>query len=383
MRLCAVGNARLEHVVRWVRHFAARGHEVHLVSVWQTEVPGVTLHRIGCGERGLLRRLASYVQLGRELRALLADIQPDVVNAHFAYTYGAAVAHAGFHPTMLITQGSDVLLPRWWEFAMRPLTRRALAHADAVVCNSVQQVVAVHGLGASCPIHQLPYGVDIEQFAPRAVERDESRFRLGIFKALRPMYGHADLIEAFARVLDKHPNAELVIAGDGPLRARLEEQTRTLGIAGHVQFLGRVAHDQVPEVMATLDAVALTSYSEGLPNMIMEAFAMGIPAVATGVGGVPELVKHGRTGFLVPANAPPILAVAIGQLIDDPEARRRMGQAGQELVREQHNCLRNIEEMEQVCLAMARGGGPAFRFRNAPSASRSQIPAGTEEGTAS
>lgn len=368
MRLCAVGNARLEHVVRWARHFAARGHEVHLVSVWQAEVPGVTLHRIGCGERGLVRRLASYVKLGRQLGSLLEDIQPDVVNAHFAYTYGAAVAHTGFHPTMLITQGSDVLLPRWWEFAMRPLTRRAVEHADAVVCNSVQQVVAVHRLGASCPIRELPYGVDIERFTPRPVERDDSRFRLGIFKSLRPIYGHTDLIEAFALVCQEHPNAELVIAGEGPLRPRLEEQARTLGIADRVQFLGLVPSEQVPDVMATLDAVALTSYSEGLPNMIMEAFAMGIPAVATGVGGVPELVKHGKTGFLVPANAPPILAVAIGQLIDDPEARRRMGQAGQALVRAEHNCLHNLEEMEQVCLAMARGGGPAFRFRSVPAA---------------
>ncbi|NQT51515.1 glycosyltransferase [bacterium] len=364
MRLAVVGNSRLEHVLRWVRHFVARGHEVHVISVWATEIEGVQHHQIGAGSRGLLRRLGSYVKLARELGDLLDEIQPDIVHAHFAYTYGAAVARTGFHPVMLVTQGSDVLLPRWWELAMRPLTRFALRHADVVACNSVGQVVATHRHGASCPIHQLAYGVDLEEFSRREVARPPGQFRLGIFKALRPLYGHCDLLDAFALVAKGHPHARLVIAGDGPLRGRLEEQARTLGIADRVEFPGRLERDEVINVMSGLDAVALTSYSEGLPNMVMEAFAMGIPAVATGVGGGPELVKHGKTGFLVPASDPWTLGAAISQLVDDPDGCRRMGQAAQDLVRAEHDCRRNLDEMEQVCLAMVQGGGPAFRFRS-------------------
>jgi glycosyltransferase involved in cell wall biosynthesis len=355
MRLCAVGNARSEHVLRWVRHFVARGHEVHVVSVWETTLPDVTYHRIGSGARGLLRRLASYVRLGKELGRLLAQIQPDMVHAHFAYNYGAAVAATGFHPTMLVTQGSDVLLPRWWELAMRPLSRRAVRHADVIACNSGAEVLAAHRLGARCPIYQLPYGVDPECFAPRPVPREGEQFRIGIFKALQPIYGHCDLLDAFALVVRTHPQARLIIAGDGPLRPKLEAQARALGLADHVEFLGSVPRDHVPDTMASLDAVVLTSYSEGLPNMIMEAFALGLPAVATGVGGVPELVKHGKTGFLVPASDPTTLAAAIRRLIDDPAARREMGQAGRELVLANHDCRQSLEQMEQVCQALVNG----------------------------
>jgi len=357
MRLCIAGSAASEHVSRWVRHFVGRGHDVHVVSVSEGAVPGATYHRLGWGAGGFLRRAASYVKMAVSLRKVLEELGPDLVQAHFAYTYGALVARAGFHPSLLVTQGSDVILPTARDRAVRALAACAVRHADVVTGNCDFQVAAARALGAAGSVYRLPYGVDLERFAPRQRDGDGDGFRIGIFKRLEPLYRHRDLLDAFAAVVQAHPAARLAIVGDGRLRGRLEAQAVRLGIRNSVEFLGMVPHERVPDIMATLDAVVLTSLSEGLPNMVLEAFAASLPAVATAVGGVPELVLEGRTGLLVPARAPQALSDAILRLAADVAARLRMGQAARELVETEYDCRRNTQRMEQVALDLARAGG--------------------------
>ncbi|MFP4057181.1 MAG: glycosyltransferase [Candidatus Brocadiia bacterium] len=347
--MCVVGNSRSEHVLRWGRHFVGRGHEVHVVSIAGTGLPGARGHRLGLGTSSMPLRIASYIELAALLRPLLGRIQPDLVQAHFAYTYGAAVAWAGFHPCMLVTQGSDVLSPRLRDRLVRPLARRAVRHADAICGGSEAQLAAARELGARCPLRQMPFGVDLDRFAACRPPREDGQFRIGIFKSLLPLYGHADLLAALALVGEEHSHVRLVIAGDGPLRGKLEAQAAQQGVARCVDFLGRVPHERVPEVMATLDAVVLTSYSEGLPNMVLEAFAMGLPAIATGVGGVPEIVKPGHTGLLVPPGDPRALAWAISALIADPRRREAMGRAARSLVEAEFDCRKHMDRMEAMC----------------------------------
>lgn len=149
---------------------------------------------------------------------------------------------------------------------------------------------------------------------------------------LRTRKAVAVLLAAFARLRVEHPAAVLVVAGDGEQRPALEAQSRRLGIAAAVRFLGAQPRDAMPALYAAADLFCLPSLYEGFPLAILEAMAAGLPVVATAVAGVPEAVEHGVTGLLVPPEDAAALARALAELAADPERARRMGEAGRRRV---------------------------------------------------
>ena len=147
---------------------------------------------------------------------------------------------------------------------------------------------------------------------------------------LNEQKAHNVLLDAWQKVMVQFPRAILVLAGDGPLRGRLEDQSAYLGIEKSVRFLGMV--DELPVVYSRAGFVVLSSRAEGMPLCILEAFAYGLPAVATAVSGTPEIVLHQKTGLLVEPNKADQLAQAIIRLLSDPRLRRQLGEAARQLV---------------------------------------------------
>ena len=141
---------------------------------------------------------------------------------------------------------------------------------------------------------------------------------------LDPQKGHEHLLRA-ARAL---PHIRFLLAGDGPLRAELENRARGLGVEERITFLGR--REDMPALLATCDLVVLPSLYEGLPLSLIEAMAARRPIVATDIGGTRELIDHGQTGLLVPPQDAEALAEAIRGLVVDPALSRRLGSAGRD-----------------------------------------------------
>lgn len=146
---------------------------------------------------------------------------------------------------------------------------------------------------------------------------------VGIIGRLDPVKGHADFLIAAAEVLKVIPDTCFVIVGEGELREQLERLAGDLGIAGDVMFLGH--SDKVVEIISLFDLLVASSYSEGFSLAIAEAMAQGKAVVATAVGGIPEVVEHGKNGILVPAKSPYELAGAITMVLKDDELRERLG----------------------------------------------------------
>ncbi len=171
-------------------------------------------------------------------------------------------------------------------------------------------------------------GVDLDRF--RLVERDDGHpLRVLFVGRLVADKGPADLVAALAGVAD----LELVLAGEGPLRAELTS------MAGPgVRLLGGVAQDDLPSWYAWADIFCLPSHAEGLPVVLMEALATGLPVISTPVAGIPELVVDGETGLLVPPGDRAALAAAVTRL-RDPELRRRLGAAGRAAVQARHEAF--------------------------------------------
>ena len=171
-------------------------------------------------------------------------------------------------------------------------------------------------------------GVDTEIFRPQAAERPAllagARCVIGVICALREEKSLPTLVEAFARV--RRPGVRLLIVGSGPMLAPLEALRDRLGLGSDCLFQPSVA--EVSDWLRAIDIFVLPSRSEALSNSLMEAMACGCAAVASRVGGNPELVEHTQRGLLFRPRDAEDLAVQLGFLLDHEDARRRMAEAG-------------------------------------------------------
>ncbi len=200
-------------------------------------------------------------------------------------------------------------------------------------CQAIKDQVVGHENLDPDKVAVIYNGLDIAPFRPsinggalrREIGVDDNTPLIGMVANFNfEIKGHRYFIEAAEQVLKEIPKAHFVLVGDGQLRGDCGELTRSLGISGSVHFLGK--RDDVAEILSQLDVSVLCSTSEGFSNVILESMAAGKPVVATNIGGNPEMVVSGVTGYLVPPADSGSLAEAIASLLNDPDMRRSMGE---------------------------------------------------------
>ncbi len=230
----------------------------------------------------------------------------------------------------------------------------AFCLADCVVCNS--RAAADRLTRAGLPDHKIkviPNALPQEAFAETApaLPRSESVLRVGMIARMNnPVKNYPVLLDAAARLAAKYSNVEFLLAGDGPLRPELESMAKSLGIERQVRFLGD--RSDIPAVLASMDISVLTSHSESLSNAILESMAAGLPVVATRVGGNPDLVHEGETGFLIPPGDAASLAEAIERLLAAPELRREFGRKAKAFALENFSLTRVRDQYERLYTAL-------------------------------
>jgi glycosyltransferase involved in cell wall biosynthesis len=164
-----------------------------------------------------------------------------------------------------------------------------------------------------------------------------------------------DLLKALDLLQHVQPDLRSVIAGDGPLRDRLEETARAYHLDGRVRFLGH--RDDIPRLLAAADLVVLPSAYEGLPNVVLEAMRFRKPVVATAAPGTTEVVVDGQTGLLVPIGNPPLLARAIRDVVRDPALATRFGEAGRGRVEAHFHADTMVAQFAELYESLARSKG--------------------------
>jgi len=164
---------------------------------------------------------------------------------------------------------------------------------------------------------------------------------IGYFARLVPNKGHQYLIDAISKVSKDHPNVKLLIGGDGPLKHELKSLSKQLGVEEKVVFVGKIEHEAVYRLLKCVDIYVFPSSAELFPYAILEAMAAGKPIVSTPVGGVPEVIKNGETGLLVPPKDQDKLADGIRKLIEKPKEAEQMGRRSRKLIEEKFT-LRKI-----------------------------------------
>jgi len=157
---------------------------------------------------------------------------------------------------------------------------------------------------------------------------------------------YATLLDAFALLVKKTPEVVLLLVGDGPLRCELEAKAESLNLSKKVIFFG--ASDDIPGLLNSMDVFVLTSTHEGLPNTILEAMSVGLPVVATRVGGIPEAVLDGETGLLVEPGNPVEISAALGKIILSVSLRETLARAGHLRVRSKFSLARMVKGYEDA-----------------------------------
>jgi colanic acid/amylovoran biosynthesis glycosyltransferase len=300
------------------------------------------------------------------LARLLRRLRVDHVHAHWG---GASSTLA-----MLGAEAAGVpwsLTLHRWDIAEDNLLDRKLASAAFVRTISEHGAELVQERVPGALVDVIHMGVELAPDGSERVSRSDGqadRFRLLAVGHLIPMKHHELLLESLGSLRARGsdgPPVTLDIAGEGPLRGRLEEQARRLGLGGNVRFLGLVEHTELLRRMRAREWDALVHPSaggdgdaEGIPVALMEAMGAGLPVVACRSGGVAELVRPGA-GLLVDKRDPVQLAAAIDQLRRDPAQARRLAAGGRERVLAEFEAGRVADELVRRFRASARVGGAA------------------------
>lgn len=349
-RLVLLADAGSSHTAKWAREFVRRGWDVHVISLRMGGIPGVEVHTLLPKLPGKL----GYLTVAKQVKERVYALQPDVLHAHYATSYGLLGAKTGYRPFVISVWGSDVYdFPRKGPLHAAML-KRNLAKADAITSTSHAMAHVAVRYAGDRPIEVIPFGVDLSRFTPGEEPEIPT---IGCAKLLEPNYGQDLLIRAMRIIVERDPNRplRLMLAGDGSQRQALEELARDLAMANRTSFLGHVPHEEMPRFLRGLTVFAMPSSSESFGVAAVEAASCALPVVASWVGGIGEVVLDEVTGLLIPPNDPEMLADALERLLDDPGLRAEMGANGRALVRKAYDWSRNADQMEALYRTVMEG----------------------------
>ena len=281
----------------------------------------------------------------------------DLIHSHEYKSDLLAWAVARVHPMPVMTT-----IHGWIRHNVK---RRLMVRAAQSVLRSFNRVVAVSAqtkaavLECGVPEHKIAVihnGIVAENYRPEDHAPGFIRSRYGVPASapligyvgrLSPEKGQGDLLKAAAQLMPRHPDIWIALVGDGPDRSTLQQQAEALGIAPRVVFTGHLA--DVRPVFRDLDVLALTSYTEGFPNVVLEALCMETPVVANDVGGVREIIEDGVTGMLLPPGSPDRIAHALSRYLEAPDWARTLALQGKAVVHERFTFRARVAKEESLC----------------------------------
>lgn len=357
MKILFLANCNSIHTKRWVTTLAQRGIQIFLFS-FEKVIDNVYCNYSNIyliegdfkntdSKNGNISkiRLLKYLP---SLKHSILKFSPDIIHAHYATSYGLLGALCGFKPFILSVWGSDIFdFPKTskihkWLIEFNLYRANIILSTSHIMAKEIKKYTAKE-------ITVTPFGIDLIKFKNKKVDSlfFSDSVIIGTVKTLLPLYGIDYLIQAFKIIKDKHFDLplKLLIVGDGKDRLKLESLCNELKIAGDVIFTGSVDYEKVPDFINILDIYVALSISESFGVAILEASACEKPVIVSNVGGLPEVVVNGETGFVVEAKNPQAAAVAIERLVLDEGLRIKMGKAGRLRVSELYDWDENVSLM--------------------------------------
>lgn len=305
------------------------------------------------GVKGRLYNLIYFIEAG-VLAARLADEGVTHLHNHIAKASCTVAMLAGTLSGIrwsFTIHGPDIFFePYHWRIDEKA-ARAAFVACISHFCRS--QLMCFADAPHWEKLHIVHCGVDPSRYAPKPGRIGLRALFVGRLAGVK---GVPILIEAMARLADRHPDLVLRLVGDGPDRAALEAEVTRRGLQDRVAFLGYRSQAEVATELAQADVFVLPSFAEGVPVVLMEAMAAQVPVLTTRIAGVPELVVDGVSGRLVPPSDVAAFTAALDDLLSDPDNRATLGAAGRLKVQQEYDAGREARWLSELICAYAEGG---------------------------
>jgi glycosyltransferase involved in cell wall biosynthesis len=352
----------------------SRGHEILIVSLTELGSMGLEARDSGIPTESLdMRRGLPDPRGLLRLMRLVRTWDPDVVHSHMVHAnLMARVLRLFVRVPALVSTIHNIYEGGGLLMAGYRMTNRLVDHMTIISTAAAERFVG-NGIVPRELLTVISNSVDPEQFSNvPAGARDSVRESFGLqgefvwlaVGRFETAKDYPNMLRAFARVHQRHPQAVLLLVGKGSLQTETEALVQSLGLGSAVRFVG--VRNDVPEIMSAADGYVLSSAWEGMPMVLLEAAAAGLPIVATLVGGNHEVVADGHSGFLVPARDSGALGEAMLRLMGLSDAERRaMGERGREHVRVHHGLSRMVDQWEKLYRDILHRRGRALATRSA------------------
>jgi glycosyltransferase involved in cell wall biosynthesis len=356
MKLLLLSDPNSVHTIKWAKSLADNGLEIIIFGLGDfavndykkySNIKVVTLNESITRDEGSFSKL-KYLKALPTIKKIIKEFKPDILHSHYASSYGLLGAISGFSPFILSVWGSDVFSFPNKSFLHKFIFKYNLKKADQILSTSHVMAREIK-LYTNKVIEVIPFGIDMEQFKPMPVKSlfGTNDIVIGTVKTLEKQYGIEYLIKAFKILSDKYQNIplKLLIVGGGSLDKELRQLAKDLHIEEKTVFTGKVPFEDVPRYHNMLSVSVSVSNSESFGVAIIEASSCAKPVVVSDVGGLPEVVKDGVSGFVVSPQDEMETAKAIEKLILDQELRAEIGRNGRDRVKELYNWDDNVKQM--------------------------------------
>jgi len=356
MKICFLAPANNYHTKKWCNWFASQGHEVHVVSFIKDSIDNVTVHYIdtGASSDSSDSKKIKYLLKAGQVKKIVDEICPDIVNVHYATSYGTVAALAGLKSYILSVWGSDVYDFPQKSFLHRWMLEYSLYKAKYIFSTSQAMADETHKYTKK-KIEITPFGVNMDLFNPNKRTRSydlqqDGKFIVGTVKALTPKYGIDYLLRAVSIIKKEHPEIPIYvrIAGKGEKELEYKELAEQLEIADIVTWLGFIPQEEAAREWANMDIAVIPSLQESFGVSAVEAQACQVPVIISDVPGLKEATRPQISSVVLEKIDAREIADDILQLYENEHLRIAYGIAGRKFVDREfeiNHCFKKIEKI--------------------------------------
>ncbi len=349
--ICYLADASNPHTIKWCNFFKNKGYDIHVISLNDGDIEGVTVHKFSFNVKELKNKSpfkkAKYITAISEIKKIVNKIKPDILHAHYASSYGLIGSLLNYHPYVISVWGTDIYEFPNGGFIQNKIIRYNLKKADYIFSTSKDMARETNKY-TNKKIYITPFGVDMDFF--RKIETNKkNKFTIGTVKTLEKKYGIDYLIKGFKLVKENnHEDIVLKIAGSGSQMDNLVNLVDELDLKDSVEFLGRIPLNQVAEVFNTFDIAVFPSLRESFGVAAIEAQSCEVPVIVSNVGGHPEVVIDGETGIVINPKSPEEIRDAILKLLEDEKLRENIGKKGRKFIKENYEVNSNFNDIDKI-----------------------------------
>lgn len=366
LRICFISNPNSIHTRRWLNWFFNRGHQVALIGDTKLSQPWHSIPLYDLTVRLNVPRVR-YLAWIIWTRQIINKLKPDILHAHRVTNAGWIGSFTRFHPFVVTPWGTDLYQYPYRSRLGRRLTYHVLKHADLITAGSQNLLQQVSLFGAQPEKTSLiHWGVDLNLFHP-IHETDQLRNKLGLgdepvvlsFRGIHPIYNQETILNAIHEVLRMIPNVKLVLINFNPdpsYRKQMEASIRSLAIREHVIWIEKaIPWEKMADIYRMADVGVSVPSSDSAPVSLLEAWACGLPVIASDLPALREWIMPGENGLLVPVGDSKALSEAILQILLHPEQGEIFQRVNLDLIQKRADHEQEMMKMQALYEKLATG----------------------------